>query len=222
MKRFGMSFVALLVCALLSTPAWAQCSSSAKAEKTATEETKEPSVAAVGEQAPDFTLKGVDGKEVSLSSFKGKTVVLEWFNPGCPFVKRVHLENGPMPGMVKKHLAGGGVWLAINSGAPGKQGTGVEANQQAVKDYSIEWPLLLDETGQVGQKYGAKKTPHMYVIDGAGKLVYAGAVDSTKGAGYGEEEYTNYLQDALDAVGAGKAVASSANPAWGCSVKYAK
>ena len=218
MKRFGIGLVGLVLVLGFSSMSWAHnCNGEKKAEK----QTK-PAVVKVGDKAPDFTLKGVDGKEVSLSAFKGKTVVLEWFNPGCPFVKRVHLENGPMPAMIKKHLASGGVWLAINSGAPGKQGTGAEANQQALKDYSISWPLLLDESGEVGKQYGAKKTPHMYVIDGSGTLVYAGGVDSTKGAGYGEEPYTNYIQDALDAVAAGKKVAASSYPAWGCSVKYAK
>ena len=220
MNRFWISVMGLLSFVAFTTPAMAQCSSSAKANEAMKAES--PKVVKVGDQAPEFTLKGVDGKEVSLASFKGKTVVLEWFNPGCPFVKRVHLENGPMPEMAKKHIAAGGVWLAINSGAPGNQGTGVEANQQAVKDYSIAWPLLIDETGEVGRKYDATKTPHVYVINGEGKLVYAGAVDSTKGGGYGEGEYTNYLQDALDAVAKGKDVASSSNPAWGCSVKYAR
>ena len=145
MKRKIAGITTVLLGALfLSGTAWAQCQGSAeKAEKAV--------VAEVGKAAPDFTLKGVDGKEVTLSSFKGKTVVLEWFNPGCPFVKRVHLENGPMPAMVKKHVDGGGVWLAINSGAPGKQGTGMEANQKALKDYGISWPLLLDESGKVGR-----------------------------------------------------------------------
>ena len=217
MQRFGIGLMGLALVLVFSSSAWAQCSGTAKAA-----EAEAPVVVKVGDKAPDFTLKGVDGKDVSLSSFKGKTVVLEWFNPGCPFVKRVHLENGPMPAMVKKHVASGGVWLAINSGAPGKQGTGAEANEKAVKDYSISWPLLLDETGAVGQQYGATKTPHVYVIDGSGTLVYAGGVDSTKGAGYGDEPYTNYIQDALDAVTAGKQVASPSHPAWGCSVKYAK
>ena len=178
--------------------------------------------AQVGKVAPGFTLKDVHGKEVSLASFKGKTVVLEWFNPGCPFVKRVHLENGPMPSMVKKDVAGGGVWLAINSGAPGNQGTGTEANLQALKDYSVTWPLLIDEPGKVGHLYGATKTPHVFVINGEGTLVYAGGVDSTKGGGYGKAEFVNYLQDALDQTAAGTPVKVSSTPAWGCSVKYKK
>ena len=189
-------------------------------EKSATAQRAEK--AEVGKAAPAFTLTDIHGKEVSLGDFKGKTVVLEWFNPGCPFVKRVHLENGPMPAMVKKHVASGGVWLAINSGAPGKQGTGKEANLQALKDYSINWPLLMDEAGTVGRQYEATKTPHVYVINGEGTLVYAGGVDSTKGAGYGKEAYTNYLQNALDSVAAGTPLKVSSTPAWGCSVKYDK
>ena len=198
-----------------SGTAWAQCQGSmVKASKNV--------IAEVGKEAPDFKLKGMDGKEVTLSSFKGKTVVLEWFNPGCPFVKRVHLENGPMPAMAKQHLKSGGVWLAINSGAPGNQGTGVETNQRAVQEYSMQWPLLLDESGEVGRLYAATKTPQVFVIDGSGVVVYAGGVDSTKGGGYGEEEFTNYLQNALDEVSAGKPVTVATTPAWGCSVKYAK
>jgi hypothetical protein len=124
--------------------------------------------------------------------------------------------------MVKKHLAGGGVWLAINSGAPGKQGTGSEANLQALKDYAITWPLLMDESGEVGRLYGATKTPHVFVINAEGVLVYAGGVDSTKGGGYGKAEFVNYLQVALDQTAAGTPVKVSSTPAWGCSVKYEK
>lgn len=211
------SLLAGVVCMTMSMgSASAQCGGEAEAATPA------PQRAEVGKTAPDFTLTDVDGKSVSLSDYKGKTVVLEWFNPGCPFVKRVHLEKGPMPKMAKEHLAGGGVWLAINSGAAGKQGAGVEANQKARKDYAISWPILLDETGAVGTQYGAVKTPQVYVIDGSRTLVYAGGVDSTKGGGYDGKAYTNFMQDALDAVKAGKAVAKSETPAWGCGVKYGK
>ena len=197
MKRKIAGITTVLLGALfLSGTAWAQCQGAEKAEKAV--------VAEVGKSGPGLYAERRRRERGNPLLIQGKTVVLEWFNPGCPFVKRVHLENGPMPAMVKKHVDGGGVWLAINSGAPGKQGTGMEANQKALKDYGISWPLLLDESGKVGRSYAAVKTPHVYVINGEGTLVYAGGVDSTNGGGYGEGDYTNHLQAALDEVKAGE------------------
>jgi hypothetical protein len=133
--------------------------------------------AKLGEAAPAFSLPDLEGKTVNLSDFAGKTVVLEWFNPDCPFVKYAHGEDGPLRTLAKDR-SGEVVWLAINSGAPGKQGAGAERNREATKEYAIEHPILLDESGSVGQAYGATNTPHMFVIDGSGKLVYAGALDN--------------------------------------------
>ncbi|NVB41301.1 redoxin domain-containing protein [Pseudenhygromyxa sp. WMMC2535] len=133
--------------------------------------------AKVGEPAPAFTLPQVDGEEISLSDFAGKTVVLEWFNPDCPFVKYAHGE-GPLKTMAAEQTKAGVVWLAINSGAPGKQGHGAERNREAAADWGLEHPILLDESGEVGKRYGAKTTPHMFVVDGEGKLVYAGGLDN--------------------------------------------
>ena len=182
-----------------------------------------PVVAAeVGKAAPDFTLNDLDGKPVSLSSFKGKTVVLEWFNPGCPYVKNAH-EKGSLKTYASEAAAKGVVWLAINSGAPGKQGAGAEANREGAKAWSLAHPILLDPTGATGKKYGATNTPHMYVIDPTGTLVYAGAIDnSPDGEGESPEggKLVNHVDEALKALSEGKPIANPKTKAYGCSVKY--
>lgn len=137
----------------------------------------EPRTARVGEAAPTFSLPDLDGKQVSLADFAGKTVVLEWFNPDCPFVKYAH-DGGPLATLAKQQGEAGIVWLAINSGAAGKQGHGAERNREAKQEWKLEHPILLDEDGSVGHSYGATNTPQMFVIDGEGKLVYAGALDN--------------------------------------------
>lgn len=178
--------------------------------------------AVLGKPAPDFALKDLAGKEVKLSSFKGKTVVLEWFNPGCPFVKKSH-GVGSLVGTAKKHTKGGVVWLAINSGAPGKQGADLAMNTEAAKTWAMEHPILRDESGVVGKAYGATNTPHMFVIDKKGTLVYAGAIDnSPDGEGKSAEggKLVNYVDAALEDVAAGKAVRTPATKAYGCGVKY--
>lgn len=180
-------------------------------------------VAAVSQPAPDFTLPDVDGKPVKLSDFKGKRVVLEWFNPDCPFVKSAHAE-GPLKDLAGKTTATGVVWLAINSGAPGKQGHGAERNKQAAGEWKLAHPILLDETGAVGKAYGATNTPHLYVVDDKGVLVYRGGLDN---APMGTPDPPDsprvaHLEDALAALAAGKPVAAPETRAWGCSVKYAK
>jgi peroxiredoxin len=178
--------------------------------------------AQVGKPAPDFTLKDLDGKEVRLSSFKGKTVVLEWFNPGCPFVKASH-NKGSLKDAAKRHTKNGVVWLAVNSNAPGKQGAGVEANRGGAKGFGIDHPILLDEAGTVGKVYGATNTPHMMVIDDKGTLVYRGAIDNSPD-GEGESapggKLVSYVDAALADLGAGKPVATAETKAYGCSVKY--
>jgi peroxiredoxin len=177
--------------------------------------------AAIGQPAPDFTLPAADGSTVKLSDFKGKRVVLEWFNPECPFVKAAHGE-GALKDLAARTTATGVVWLAINSGAPGKQGHGAEVNKQAAATWSLTHPILLDETGAVGHAYGASNTPHLYLIDDKGVLVYRGALDN---APMGEAEggtRVAHFEDALAAVAAGKPIAAAETRAWGCSVKYAK
>jgi peroxiredoxin len=133
--------------------------------------------AKIGEPAPAFSLPNLDGEQVSLADFAGKTVVLEWFNPDCPFVKYAHAE-GPLATLGNEQQAGGVVWLAINSGAAGKQGAGAERNKQAKAQWKLAHPILIDEDGAVGHSYGATTTPHMFVINPEGKLVFAGGLDN--------------------------------------------
>jgi peroxiredoxin len=176
----------------------------------------------LAEPAPDFTLKDLDGKTVKLSDFKGKTVVLEWFNPGCPFVRASHTK-GSLVDTAKRHTQKGVVWLAINSGAPGKQGHGAEMNREAKKMFALEHPVLLDESGQVGRAYGATNTPHMYVIDKTGQLVYRGAIDNSPDGERGSPQggkLINYVDAALEDLAAGRPVKVPQTKAYGCGVKY--
>lgn len=178
--------------------------------------------AKLGVTAPDFELPDLDGKLIKLSSFRGKTVVLEWFNPGCPFVRASHTK-GSLVDTAARHQKNGVVWLAINSGAKGKQGHGVEANLEGKQRFSLPHPILLDETGTVGRAYAAAHTPHMFVIDPKGVLVYRGAIDNSPDA-EGESptggKLINYVDTAVAEVAAGKPVATPETEAYGCSVKY--
>jgi peroxiredoxin len=206
----------------------AQGSPSAAASSVAPSSVAAPPIAEgtapaeVGKPAPDFTLKDLAGKEVRLSSFKGKVVVLEWFNPDCPFVKRSHTK-GSLKDTAKKQEQRGVAWLAINSAAEGKQGYGAAANREAAKSFGLEHPVLLDESGQVGKTYGATNTPHMFVIDDKGILRYKGAIDNSPD-GEGESapggKLVSYVDEALAAVAAGKPVTTAETKAYGCGVKY--
>jgi peroxiredoxin len=178
--------------------------------------------ATLGAPAPDFSLPDLDGKQVTLSSFRGKMVVLEWFNPGCPFVKASHTK-GSLVDTAARHAKAGVVWLAINSGAPGKQGHGAQANREGQQRFKLEHPILLDETGRIGHAYAAAHTPHLYVIDKEGVLVYRGAIDNSPDA-EGESptggKLVNYVDAALSDLAAGRPVATPETEAYGCSVKY--
>jgi len=175
--------------------------------------------AAAGIPAPDFALKDTEGKEFRLADYvaAGNVVVLEWFNPDCPFVRKHHEKNKTMATLSAAYRDRNVVWLAVNSGAPGKQGNGVDRNRRAREDYGISYPVLLDEDGTVGRAYGAKATPHMFVIDD-GRIVYAGAIDDNPTPGTLGE--TNYVRKALDAVLAGEPVEVTESKPYGCSVKY--
>jgi len=177
---------------------------------------------APGDDAPGFTLRDTEGKEHSLASYlaDGKVVVLEWFNPDCPFIKKHHAVHKTMNETFAKYADRGVVWLAINSSAPGKQGHGLKRNREAVQEYGLTFPVLIDENGLVGRAYGAKTTPHMFVIAGKGDVVYAGAIDDDNSvANLGE---TNYVDAALAAVLDGKTPAVQESTPYGCSVKYGK
>jgi peroxiredoxin len=196
----------------------------ASAQQPATAAAAAPlaTTAAIGQPAPDFTLPDLEGKQVSLAQFRGKPVVLEWFNPGCPFVRNSHTA-GSLKGLAAEETAQGVTWLAINSGGAGKQGNGVEATRKGQTEYGMQHPVLLDESGSVGHLYGAERTPHMYVINSEGVLVYRGAIDnSPDGEGQSPEggKLVNYVASALQAVRAGGKVEPAETKPYGCSVKY--
>ncbi|HYF14991.1 MAG TPA: thioredoxin family protein [Phycisphaerales bacterium] len=173
----------------------------------------------VGQAAPTFTLKDTSGKEHNLSTILAggdKVVVLEWFNPDCPVVKMHHGENTTFKDLAGKYKDKPVVFLAINSGAAGKQGAGLERNKKAIGEYGITYPVLLDESGDVGRAYGAKTTPHMFVIGKDGKVAYMGAIDDKSD----KPGKTNYVSKALDELLAGTTVSMPETKPYGCSVKY--
>jgi peroxiredoxin len=176
----------------------------------------------VGSNAPDFSLTDAKGKTHSLSEYKGKYVVLEWFNPECPFVKK-HYGSGNMQKLQQEYTGKGVVWLSIASSAPGTEGS--LTPEQAEKTMG-EWKtrqtaLLLDPEGKAGRAYGAKNTPDMIVINPEGKIVYEGAIDSKATPNPADiPSSTNYVKVALDESMAGKPVSTSATKPYGCSVKY--
>ena len=176
----------------------------------------------VGQPAPGFTLTDVDGKQVSLADFRGKTVVLEWHNPGCPFVQK-HYGSGNMQKTQDAATKDGVVWLSINSGAPGKQGHMDGEEARAVLDENNANPTayLLDPSGDVGRTYDAKTTPHMYIIDAAGALVYAGGIDDKPTANPKDiAGARNHVLAALEEMKAGKPVSVATSRPYGCAVKY--
>ncbi|MBA3576538.1 MAG: redoxin domain-containing protein [Sphingomonas sp.] len=180
-----------------------------------------PALAAlpIGKAPPSFRGNYADGRVFSLADFRGKTVVLEWNNPGCPSVK-AHYESDNMQKTQAAAAADGAVWLTVNSGAEGKQGhmTRAEANAFAAKQQSRGTAYLLDPNGVVGRAYGATATPHMYVIDAAGKLVYRGGIDDKPS---GEiEGARNHVLAALSEMKAGKSVSVPTSRPYGCNVKY--
>ena len=171
--------------------------------------------ASVGAPAPDFTAKTTTGSQVHLADYKGKYVVLEWVNSGCPFVQKVY-HGGKMQAVQKKWKANGVVWLSVCSSAPGKQGnsgpsdlTGFLSSQQAQPDASI-----VDADGGLGHLYGARTTPDMFIVDPSGKLIYSGAID--------DQASDNYVDDALSQATKGNAVSVTTTKSYGCSVKYAE
>ncbi len=177
----------------------------------------------VGQAAPDFSLTDVNGKTVKLSDFKGKNVVLEWTNPGCPFVQK-HYTSNNMQSLQKDATAKGVVWLSVNSTAKSHQDY-LEPTQLD-KKMTGDWKgassyLLMDESGKVGHSYDAKTTPHMYLIDPAGKLVYAGGIDDKRSANPADVKTAkNYVRAALDETLSGKAITVATSSPYGCGVKY--
>lgn len=181
-----------------------------------------PALAADLGQAPDFALPDLDGKVVRLSDLRGKVVVLEWFNPGCPFVVASHTK-GSLVDLAARKARDGVVWLAVNSAAPGKQGHGAQTNRAAAREWKMGHPVLLDEEGSAGRAYGATNTPHMFVVDREGRLVYRGAIDNSpdgeRGAPRGGA-LVEYVSAALEDLAAGRPVRTPETKAYGCGVKY--
>ena len=175
----------------------------------------------VGKPAPAFTVTDSNGKTHSLSDFAGKTVVLEWHNPECPFVKKHYAGN--MQGQQKTATGDDVVWLTINSGKAGKQGhlDGQAANAYLVASNASPTAYLVDASSETGTAYGAKTTPHMFVIDPKGTLQYMGAIDSVPSADVGDiADATQYVTQALTEQDSGKPVSVASTQPYGCSVKY--
>src|SRR5499433_2797592 len=179
--------------------------------------------AKVGEPAPDFTAPSTKGTPVSLDAYKGKVVVLEWTNHEWPYVRK-HYESGNMQALQKEITAQGVTWLTIISSSPGTQGyvTPKQADELTVTRKASPTAVLLDPTGVVGRAYGATNTPHMYVIDKAGRLMYAGAIDDRPTTRRSDVPGAhNYVRAALDDMAAGRPVQTPVTRAYGCTVKYA-
>ena len=179
--------------------------------------------ARVGDPAPDFTGTDSHGQTHKLSDYRGKFVVLEWTNNGCPFTQK-HYNSGNMQDLQKEWTAKGVVWLTILSSAQGEQGymTADQENAYIAKVHADPTAAILDPSGAIGREYSARTTPHMFVIDPSGKLIYAGAIDDHPTPDPGDIKVSkNYVSEALTEAMSGKPVATSSTRPYGCSVKYA-
>ncbi len=206
MQRRQFATSTLTAAALLATTSasWAQAS------------------ATVGQAAPNFSAKDVNGKTVSLADFKGKTVVLEWVNPGCPYVRK-HYDGGNMQGTQQEAATKNVVWLAVNSTATDHPDYLKPADlaRWMKEKKAPATHTLMDEDGKIGKAYGARTTPHLYIVDGKGMLVYAGGIDSIPSASAADiPKATNYVKVSLTEIAGGKPVSNSVTRAYGCSVKY--
>ncbi len=204
MKKLALSLASACAAALLTSPA------------------AHAAPPPVGSAAPEFSLPDASGKTHSLDEYKGKYVVLEWTNPGCPFVKK-HYDSGNMPKLQEEYTKKGVVWLSIDSSAEGEQGylVGDDAKKAAGSEYKNNTALLLDPDGKVGHLYGATNTPDMFIVSPDGKVVYEGAIDSIASADKDDvAKATNYVATGLDEAIAGKPLAKPVSKPYGCSVKY--
>ncbi|MGV3678359.1 MAG: thioredoxin family protein [Acidovorax sp.] len=178
--------------------------------------------ATVGQPAPEITLKDTTGKTVRLSDFKGKHVVLEWTNPGCPFVRK-HYDSGNMPATQKDAAGKDVVWLAVNSTekASGDYLEPAKLSGWLKERQSVPTAILMDEEGTAGRAYGARTTPHMYIVNPQGQLIYAGGIDSIASAKVDDiPRATNYVKTGLAEALAGKPLTASTTRPYGCSIKY--
>jgi peroxiredoxin len=178
--------------------------------------------ARIGASAPAFTLTDTNGRALSLADFRGKTVVLEWTNHDCPYVGK-HYRGNNMQALQKKWTGQGVVWLSVISSGPGKEGhvSPQQANKLTADRGAAPTAVLLDPTGKVGRAYGAKTTPHMYVINGEGALAYMGGIDDKPTARLDDlKRARNFVDEALSEIAQGKPVSVTSARAYGCSVKY--
>lgn len=179
--------------------------------------------AEVGKAAPDFSLTDIHGNAHTLSSFKGKTVVIEWVNPECPIVKKHYERSGNIPKLQQEATSDGVVWLQINSGHKGAQG---DFEPAAVSDWmkknqAVSTAYFRDQDGKVGKMYDARTTPHMYVVNPEGTLVYAGGIDSIQSGNPADiAKATNFVREALTDLKEGRAVRTAKSTPYGCNVKY--
>ena len=174
--------------------------------------------AKIGQPAPAFTLQDQDGKTVNLADYKGKIVVLEWFNPGCPYVQRHYKQDvNTMNNLYDKWSAKDVVWLSINT----TKGNTSGSNKQSADKWNIKHPVLSDADTSVAKAYGAKTTPHMFIIDKQGNLAYAGGIDNDR-EGDKTGDKVNYVDKALSELTAGQTVTEAETESYGCGVKYAK
>jgi len=178
---------------------------------------------AIGAPAPDFSLTDLSGQVHKLSDYRGKTVILEWHNPECPIVGK-HYRSGNMQATQRAAEADGAIWLTINSGAPGNQGgdySAADLNKYLEKGGATPSAYLRDPDGKVGRLYGAKTTPHMFIVNKDGALVYNGAIDSIRSSDPEDvKQATNYVSAALADLKAGRAVTTASTQPYGCAVKY--
>ena len=217
MKKVVIVVILIVVVGVAWTIA-AKVSEANKTEQVANA-LREPSV---GSPAPAFTLTDTKGKQHNLADFKGKHVVLEWVNFGCPFVKK-HYDSGNMQSTQKKAVDKGVVWLSVCSSAKGKQGhmDTDDWNEEIAERKLSSTAVLIDENGAVGKSYGAKTTPHMYIINPQGVLIYKGAIDDKPSTNKSDiPNSRNYVLAALDEALAGKPVSTASTQSYGCSVKY--
>lgn len=176
----------------------------------------------VGEPAPEISAPDTNGKAHTLAQYKGKYVVLEWTNPDCPFVRK-HYDSGNMQKLQKDYTGKGVVWLSVNSSTAGKQGNYAPEkwNEILKQKHAAPTALLLDANGNIGKTYGAKTTPHIFIINPDGNLIYEGAIDSIASADALDiPKATNYVKASLDEAMAGKPVSTATSKPYGCGVKY--
>jgi len=207
----------LLFAALIGLPAVANADAPKNPTPFGTEAPK--ATLTPGDAVPNFSLTNVDGKTVNLQDLRGKVVVLEFFNPDCPFIVHGH-KKGPLTTLPAKWTEKGVEWLVINSNRPGAQGAGVERNQKAQGEYSLPAPVFWDDTSAVARAFDAKVTPELFIIDAKGQLAYAGGPDNAPRGKVRNGELRIFADEVLEAMTAGKASPYARQKAYGCSVKY--